>query len=218
MLKKNEPTFIHAVLLVIAVLLCGAPVHAQGFSADLVDSSVPMMPPQHIPVHSQDDKMRMEMTDLETPGSSATALIDFARHSAIIVLPAQHVYIDATTLGFGRKIDWQLFRPQSAEDACATWTKIPAQNKTPIVCKKLGVETVNGRAAYKYQASGFGDMRDGLLWVDQRLHVLLKMDAEGTHLEMQDLREASQAANLFEIPAGYQKVGLAGMVLDSHRR
>jgi len=205
------------ILVLVAALACAALAHAQGFAADLVDSSVPTMPPQHIPVHSQDDKMRMEMADLESPGSSATVLIDFAQHSAIIVLPAQHVYLDATTIGFGRKIDWQLFRPPSAEDACATWTKIPAQKKTPIVCKNLGVETLNGRTAYKYEAGGFGGIREGFLWVDQSLHVLLKMDAEQTHLVMQDLREGQQAASLFEIPSGYQKVSFAGMIQGSRK-
>ena len=215
MRKNNVRSWI--ALLWVTVLICGALAHAQGFSAVLVDSSVPIAPPQHIPVNSQGDKMRMEMSDLESPGSSATALIDFAKHSAIIVLPAQHIYLDATASGFAKKIDWQLFRPQSGDDAGATWTQIPAQKKTSVVCKKVGVEAVNGRTAYKYEASGFGGIRDGFLWVDQNLHVLLKIDAAETHLVMQDPREGQQAASLFEIPPGYQQVSFAGMIQGSRK-
>lgn len=217
MMKKNEHSSTCCIPLLITVLTCGILAHAQGFSADLVDASVHAMPPQHIPVRVQGDKMRMEMTDLESPGSSAILLIDFAQHWAVVALPEQHVYIDATTVRFGRKIDWQLFRPQSADDACSTWTKTPAQ-KTSIECKKVGPETVDGRAAYKYQVSGLGGAGEGFVWIDQNLRVLLKMDAEGTHLVMRDLQEGPQGASLFEIPAGYQKVNFAGMGLDSHQR
>jgi len=183
---------------------------AQAFSADLVDSSVPTFPAQHNPVFVQGDRMRMEMRDPETPASSAIMLIDFAHHSALVLIPAQRIALDARAFEFARKLDWTLFRPEHADDACVTWLKTSYHGKLPAACKKTGVEMINGRVAYKYQGNGVGGLPDASFWVDQTLGILIKVDGDGARYEMQSIREGRQDASLFEVPPGYQKVGFGG--------
>jgi hypothetical protein len=188
------------------VLAIGGLAHAQGFSADWVDSGGRSGKPQHNRVYGQNNKMRFEMYD--NPGSpepSGIVIADFAQRTALVVVPTQQFYMDAgaSKVGFANTIDWQLFWPDSVEDACGGWLKIAAEHGTQMTCKKIAPETINGRSTTKYQIGG---AQSGFLWVDQQLRILLKMEAEGTHLELQNVREGLQSPRLFEIPAGYRKM------------
>lgn len=75
-----------------------------------------------------------------------------------------------------------------------------------MICRKIAPERINGRSTIKYQIGG---SQSGFLWVDQQLRILLKMEADGTHLELQSVREGPQSPSLFEIPAGYRKMEVA---------
>ena len=127
-------------------------------------------------------------------------LTDFAQQTAVVVFPAQRLYMDigASKVGFANPMVWQLFRPDSVEDACGGWLRIAAEHRTQMTCKKIGAEAINGRSTTKYQIGG---TESGFLWVDQQLRILLKMEAGSTHLELQNVREGLQSPNLFEIPA-----------------
>jgi hypothetical protein len=214
----NRPSLILHSSAFCALMLIASSAHAQGFSADLVDSSNPALPPTHNPVFVQGDKMRMELRDVETPMSSGIVLLDFQQQTATVVLPEQHIYLDAIALDFARKLEWHFFRPASAEDACVTWMKTAVHGKFPTACKNTGVEMVNGRASYKYEGNGISGIPDATLWVDQSLGVLMKVDGQGAHLEMQNLREAPQTSTLFEIPAGFQKMSASQLFLNAPRR
>jgi hypothetical protein len=55
-------------------------------------------------------------------------------------------------------------------------------------------------------------MTTGNLWLDTKLKLLVKMvDADGGVMEFRNIHEAALAGNLFEVPAGYQKLDLGGM-------
>ncbi len=50
-------------------------------------------------------------------------------------------------------------------------------------------------------------------WIDKKLHVPIKsLHADGTSWELQNLKEGAQPATLFEIPSGYQKFDMGGMM------
>ena len=202
---------------VLAMLAIGSLARTQGFSADWVDSSARSGTPKRNRVFGQDDKMRLEMYD--EPGSpepSAIVLTDFAQQTALVMVPTQHLYIDmvAGKVDYAWEnwvmaplpMDWQLFWPDSVEDACAGWLKIAAEHRTQMTCKKIAPEVINERSTTKYQIGG---SQSGFLWVDQQLRILLKMEADGTHLELQNVREGPQSPSLFEIPAGYRKMEVA---------
>jgi hypothetical protein len=197
------------VLALLALLAIGSVAHAQGFSADWVDSSARSGTPKRNRVFGQNDKIRLEMYD--DPGARAPSgivLTDFAKHTALVVVPAQHMSMemDASKVSFANPMVWQLFRPDSVEDACGSWLKIAAEHRMQMTCRKIGAEMINGRSTTKYQIGG---SRSGFLWVDQQLRILLKMEAEGTHFELQNVKEGLQSPNLFEIPAGYRTMDVA---------
>ena len=51
-------------------------------------------------------------------------------------------------------------------------------------------------------------------WIDQKLHFPIKnVGAGGDTWELQNLKEGSQDASLFEIPAGYRKMDMGGMMM-----
>jgi hypothetical protein len=209
MWKRNRMRSTQQSALVLAMLAIGSLVHAQGFSADWVDSSARSGTPKRNRVFGQNDKMRLEMfDDRGSPEPSGIVLTDFVQQTTLVVVPAQHMYMDmgASKVGFANPMVWQLFRPDNVEDACRGWLKIAAEHRTQMTCKKIGAETVNGRSTTKYQIGG---SQSGFLWVDQQLRILIKMEAEGTHLELQNVREGPQSPNLFEIPAGYRTMDVA---------
>jgi hypothetical protein len=73
-------------------------------------------------------------------------------------------------------------------------------------CKKVGEEEVNGRSAEKYEISmTMGSMTTTWHdWIDVSLRIPVKNELNGkTGLEVRNLRETPQPANLFELPAGH---------------
>ena len=209
MWMRNRMRSMQQTALVFVMLAIGGLAHAQGFSADWVDSSARSGTPKRNRVFGQNDKMRLETYD--DPGSpepSGIVLADFVQQTALVVFPAQRLYMDigASKVGFANPMVWQLFRPYSVEDACGGWLKIAAEHGTQMTCKKNGAEAVNGRSTAKYQIGG---TQSGFLWVDQQLRILLKMEAGDIHLELQNVREGLQSPNLFEIPAGYRTMDVA---------
>jgi hypothetical protein len=209
MWMRNRLGWMQQTALVFAMLAIGGLAHAQGFSADGVDSSARSGTPKRNRVFGQNDKMRLETyDDPASPEPSGIVLTDFAQQTALVVFPAQRLYMDigASKVGFANPMVWQLFRPDSVEDACGGWLKIAAEHGTQMTCKKIGAEAINGRSTAKYQIGG---TQSGFLWVDQQLRILLKMEAGGIHLELKNVREGLQSPNLFEIPAGYQRMDVA---------
>jgi len=209
MWMRNRLRWMQQTALVFAMLAIGGLAHAQGFSADWVDSSARSGTPKRNRFFGQNDKMRLETyDDPGSPAPSEIVLTDFAQQTALVVFPAQRLYMDigASKVGFANPMMWQLFRPDSVEDACRGWLKIAAEHGAQMTCKKIGAEAINGRSTAKYQIGG---TQSGFLWVDQQLRILLKMEAGGIHLELQNVREGLQSPNLFEIPAGYRTMDVA---------
>jgi len=137
--------------------------------------------------------------------------VDFTRHTVIVVFPSRRTYVDLSKSSFAQPLDWQMFRPDNADDACSSWQKLATAHKKQETCKKLGVEMIDGRSAVKYLASGFDSSDTGFLWVDQRLRLIVKAKGKGTDIETQNVKEGSQPSSLFEIPAGFQKMDSRGM-------
>lgn len=83
--------------------------------------------------------------------------------------------------------------------------------------KYLGEETVNGYACetyqYVYHDKSMGTMTQ---WFSKKLNFPIKLETQGpsghTRTEYKNINETSPANVLFEIPAGYQKMGVPGMM------
>jgi hypothetical protein len=180
---------------------------AQGFSADFIEHGDGSSRGK---LYGQSDRLRLENYDAESGAVVSAVLVDFTRHTTIVVLPSQRTYLDLSEGSFAHPLDWQMFRPDSADDACSSWQKVATAHKKQQTCKKLGVEMIDGRSAVKYQASGFDSSDTGFLWVDQRLRLILKAEGKGTHIEMRNVKDGSQPPSLFETPTGFQKMDPRG--------
>jgi hypothetical protein len=76
---------------------------------------------------------------------------------------------------------------------------------TKIPCKRGGSDTVNGRDAIKWIAT-MSEGKEAYIWVDAKLAFLVRLDAPGNKIELQNIHEGAQQAELFEIPSGYSKM------------
>jgi hypothetical protein len=97
-------------------------------------------------------------------------------------------------------------------DACPQWKKTAEQAgtfKNWGSCTKVGSDSLNGRSTVKYEGvSAKGEK--SFVWVDTKLHCVVKMDGTDGGMELRNIQEGSQPASLFEIPAGYTKFDMGG--------
>jgi outer membrane lipoprotein-sorting protein len=94
--------------------------------------------------------------------------------------------------------------------------KTMAMPKDKAEMKLLGPETVNGYETEKYETSmkTNGKTVKSFVWVSKKLGVPLKMVSEDGKFSMEylEIKEGGVAAELFEVPQGYQKMTMpAGM-------
>jgi hypothetical protein len=207
----------HTALLRLApalVLLLTTGALAQEFSGDFVQTGKNAGNRQPTKIYVGKDKMRFEGQESGRAEAGA-AIIDFANNKTIILLPQQKMYIEsAPGQGpFASQMRKQmLFRPDDANNACPTyeaWAK--ASKQSSVTCRKIGPDTVNGRAAMKYE--GTSSNGTGYAWVDERLRFVSKwQDDKGNSAELRNIQEGPQAPSLFEVPSDYQKFDMQQMM------
>lgn len=171
--------------------------HAQDFSADVVYLAIskpgasPTGPRNPSKLYVSKDKMR-----LETHGLTDTILlVNRGDHTAVALFPARKAYQPLAT---GPS---EYFRVDNADDACPDWQKAADQK---IVCEKVGHEVVGGRDAVKYQNKGASETATAAVWIDSSLKFVVKWEGAGAAAELRDIKEAQQAADLFDVPSGYE--------------
>jgi hypothetical protein len=181
-----------------SLLLLAVPALSQEFSADLVRQK-----PQNAAgtkVSVSGDKVRFAVTGQK---SSSFALINVAQRTSTMVLPDAQSYVVSPPGHIASSIP--LFHIDDPENACPAWEK---SMDNPGTCKKIGDDTVNGRAAVKYSgAMENGDT--GTAWIDRQLNFVIKWEGEKTVAELQNIQEGPQDASLFEVPSKYQKLDTA---------
>jgi len=211
----------------------GGTVHAQNYSADIVDLAKPGTPTL-AKISVTKDKKRIEFQpasgdralvshlapappdnkslDVHISGVGKTIILDLANKKSVILEPDQKAYIDRN---WGDPAPSDLYRMYlflpplvNPEDACAEW--VPIVNGA--LCKKAGYELVDGRRTIKYELTAGRDILS--LWVDTRLHTLAKRKNNWTDTELRNIHEGQQPPSLFEIPAGYMSwpLGIDGVV------
>jgi hypothetical protein len=185
--------------------LAGGPAFAQQFSADMISSGGGSHAPSKLYVAN--GKIRMEPA-----GGKGSIIIDSAAGTAVVLVPAQKLVIDAKQMGASSRF----MAPLDPDNPCPQWEKI-AHDADPSeggawTCKRIGPETVNGRATVKFEAtSPKGEQDFG--WIDRRLKFVVKsQSAKGEGMELQNIQEGAQPASLFEIPADYQKTDMKEMM------
>jgi len=144
-------------------------------------------------------KMRM---DANARGQSVATIIDSTAHVMYMIMPAQHMYME---------IDMNQASPMMARAPKAPTAFDPNHPCAPdATCKKVSVETVNGRACDKWVTTSKAGTSTA--WIDQKLFFPIKtIGAGGETFELTNLKEGKPDASVFEVPAGYRKMELPAM-------
>jgi hypothetical protein len=184
----------------------------EDFSGDIVDTSKGSTPEHRAKIYATKDKMRFEP---ERQGAMKGAVIvNWSTHMTDVLMPERKMYMEMPQGQGPGMQQWNqnLFRPSNVGDACSEWLKLP-HNKGGS-CKNLGSETVNGRSTVKFEGTN-AKGETGYAWVDKKIAFPVKWESKNDTWELQNIKEGSQPANLFEIPSDYQKFQMpAGMPMQ----
>lgn len=178
------------------------------FSAEIVDLQKQGTPTQ-AKIYFAKDKMRIESQDQHNPRGSGVFIMDLANQNSTVLMPQQHMYMDMPAQLMGQRGLYSFFRTGDVENACTDWQKM--QRNQSGTCRKVGNETVNGRNTVKYEgSSNSGEVSQ--VWLDPKLRFPVKWQGKNSGGELRNIQEGGQPASLFEIPAGYTKMDLGGMM------
>ena len=198
----------------IACLVIGHRALAQQFSADVTSQRQSNTSVNKL--YSSDNKVRFEVQTGNAMGPSAL-ILDEAQHKYIMLMAERHMYMDAPA-PMVKPLITQFWRVQDPNDACSQWKNIAQQAGTDQnwgSCTKLGSDTVNGRETVKYEGvSKKGEKTH--VWVDTKLHCVIKTDESSGGFELKNIQEGSQPASLFEVPSGYTKFDMGAMMNQRH--
>lgn len=151
-------------------------------------------------------KMRFEMN---AGGHASVMISDPAKKTMYMLMPQEKMYMEMNANmagGRGRGPHMPDAKPMDPSNPCST--------DSNYTCKKAGTETMNGRACDRWEFTSKSNPKENhTTWIDQRLHFPIKnVGSEGDVWELQNLKEGSQAASLFEVPSDYTKMDMGGMM------
>lgn len=191
-------------------LAVGRSARAQEFSADVANMKTANGGISK--VYAGKQKIRFEVASANAEMGPSAVVLDEAQNKYIILMAQRHMYMDAPVMMI-RPLITRFWRVGDVNDACPAWKKTAEQagtNKNWGSCIKVGSDTVNGRSAVKYE--GVSDKGEkNHIWVDTKLHCVVKMDGGSGGFELRNIQEGSQPSSLFEIPAGYTKFDMGAM-------
>ena len=198
------PKCLTSFFVLIVILAAGHCAFAQEFTAEQVghDGSGHTFKSK---VYMGHGKVRIEPLEGGAPGSGASdksiILLDLTAGTSVVLDTDGKTYIEQSPAVARRNI--ASFRTAD-NTPCA---KNPKSTGTGA-CKKVGTETINGRNAEKWELTGTmaGQTITSRVWLDAQWHFVLKQESLGMEGELQDIKEAPQPANLFEIPADYHRM------------
>ena len=195
-----------------ALMLAASFAAAQAeFSAEIVDLQKPGTPMQ-AKIYFAKDKMRIESQTASAHGSAV--IINYATQTGDVLMAQQHMYMEMPMQAQTQRMGYAsaFFQAGDVENACGDWQKMGHQSST---CHKVGTETVNGRSTVKYETTNAsGDVSH--FWLDPKLRFPVKWEGRSNSGELRNIQEGAQPASLFEIPAGFTKMDLGGMMQQPH--
>ena len=197
-----------------AVLVLGSLAVAQTeFSGEIVNDRHQGAPSK---VYFGKDKMRVESAAGKDPSGAGAAIFDFSNQSMVVLMPERHMYMEMPSQMMEKRGMYNFFRTGDVENACSDWLKLPANQGGS--CQKVGSETVNGRNTVKYEGTN-AKGESGFVWLDPKLRFPVKWEGKNQEGgELRNIQEGAQPASLFEIPAGYQKFDMGGMMQNRGQR
>jgi len=181
------------------------------FSADIVNNTKAGSPVQARAYFSK-DKMRFDAQEKGARDKGAV-IINFATHSYLVVMAEQHMYMEMPAQTMDQRGMYSFFQTGDVENACSDWLKL--SRNVGGTCHKVGNESVNGRSAIKYEGTNSSG-ESSQVWLDPKLRFPVKWQEKNGGGELRNIQEGPQPASLFEIPAGFTKMDLGGMMQQRH--
>jgi hypothetical protein len=181
------------------------------FSAEIVDLQKSGTPTQ-AKIYFAKDKMRIEAQTASAHGSAV--IINYATQTGDVVMAQQHMYMEMPLQAQSQRMGYAsaFFQAGDVENACGDWQRMGHEGSS---CHKVGSETVNGRSTVKYETTNAsGDVSH--FWLDPKLRFPVKWEGKSNSGELRNIQEGAQPASLFEIPAGFTKMDLGGMMQQPH--
>jgi len=181
------------------------------FSAEIVDLQKSGTPTQ-AKIYFAKDKMRIEAQTASAHGSAV--IINYATQTGDVLMAPQHMYMEMPMQAQSQRMGYAsaFFQAGDVENACGDWQKMGHEGSS---CHKVGTETVNGRSTVKYETTNAsGDVSH--FWLDPKLRFPVKWEGKSNSGELRNIQEGAQPASLFEIPAGFTKMDLGGMMQQPH--
>ena len=145
------------------------------------------------------DVIRIEMGDAE---QRRIMIMNTGRQVAWMLNPARKEYLE-------------MKGPSGQTPAGGNRPPLPGEPGSPcgqgqgVACKKLGVETVNGRSTEKWEItfSRGEQSATSVVWVDRSLAMPVREELPGGFVkELRDIKIGPQPAGLFQVPKDYKRV------------
>ena len=204
------PAIVLAFLLLLPWATAQMPPQMTPFTADMQFTSTKgqgMTREMSGKIYMSREHMRMDMTGTQgAPGGGAIMITNFATQTSDTLMPEQHMYMEfkadqmqGRRPGMGPNIK-PLPDPNN-----------PCANQEGMTCKNLGAEQVNGRTCDHWQITD-KNARVSNIWIDQKIHFPIKTVSQDSTWELSNIKEGEPAASLFQIPPGYQKMDMGGMM------
>jgi hypothetical protein len=181
------------------------------FSAEIIDLQKSGTPTQ-AKIYFAKDKMRIESQTASAHGSAV--IINYATQTGDVLMAQQHMYMEMPMQAQSQRMGYAsaFFQAGDVENACGDWQKMGHEGSN---CHQVGSETVNGRSTVKYETTNAnGDISH--FWLDPKLRFPVKWEGKSNSGELRNIQEGAQPASLFEIPAGFTKMDLGGMMQQPH--
>jgi hypothetical protein len=203
-------SIVHMVCL-LALPLAASLALAQEFSADVVNRKQDNVGLKKL--YAGKDKDRFEVEGRNAAMGPSAVILDEAQNKYIVLMAERHMYMDAPLMMI-KPLITQFWRVQDVNDACPGWRKTAEQAGTTKnwgSCTKVGSDSLNGRSAVKYEGvSSKGEK--SYVWVDTKLRCVVKTDGASGSIELRNIQEGPQPESLFQVPVGYTKMDMGGMM------
>jgi hypothetical protein len=157
------------------------------------------------------DKMRFDSVGTSDQGGAV--ILDFASESFLVLIAKQHMYMEMPSTTMDNRGLFHFFRTGDIDNACSDWLKLE-YNKGGS-CHRVGSETVNGRSTVKYESTN-SKGEAGTMWLDSKVRFPIKWEGKNGSGELRNIQEGPQPASLFQVPAGYTKMDVGGMMQQRH--
>jgi hypothetical protein len=142
--------------------------------------------------------------DMNSQGQNVSMINDMPKKTGYMIMHQQRMYMEITA---GNPMSQRMRAPDIKPYDPAN----PCASREGYTCKKVGTETVNGRSCDKWEITG--PQSKQTVWIDQKLHFPIRsVSSDGNTMDLTNVKEGSQPASLFEVPAGYSKMDLGGMM------